>query len=116
MNIYPILIRIDLKERVKKNDFKMLTPFVDADGIIRVGGRVDNAVVSYETKHPVLFQYSHRVSHLITEEAHRCGHSGIATIAAKTRRMYWIILVHDIAKAVKFKCVVCRSMESKSET
>jgi hypothetical protein len=48
----------------------MLTPFVDADGIIRVGGRVDNAVVSYETKHPVLLPYSHRVSRLITEEAH----------------------------------------------
>ncbi|CAB3977716.1 PREDICTED: uncharacterized protein LOC107334806 [Paramuricea clavata] len=95
-----------LEERVKKNEFKMLTPFVDADGIIRVRGRVDNAVVSYETKHPVLLPYSHRVSRLITEEAHRCGHSGIATTAAKTRRMYWIIRVHDIAKAVKFKCVV----------
>ena len=94
----------------------MLTPFVDADGIIRVGGRVDNAAVSYDTKHPVLLPYSHRVSRLITEEAHRCGHSGIATTAAKTRRMYWIIRVHDIAKAVKFKCVVCRSMEPKSET
>jgi hypothetical protein len=69
----------------------MLTPFVDSDGIIRVGGRVDNAVVSYETKHPVLLPYSHRVSRLIREEAHRCGHSGIATTAAKTRRMYWII-------------------------
>ena len=59
-----------LKERVKKKYFKMLTPFVDADGIIRVGGCVDNAVVSYETKHPALLPYSHRVSRFITEEAH----------------------------------------------
>ena len=110
------LAQTSLKERMKRNDFKMLTPFIDADGIIRVGGRVDNAVVSYETRHPALLPYRHRVSRLITEEAHRCGHSGIATTAAKTRRMYWIVRVHDIAKAVKFRCVVCRSMEPKAET
>jgi hypothetical protein len=104
-----------LKEMVKKNDFKILTLFVDADGIIRVGGRVDNAVVSCETKHPVLLPYNHRISRLITEETHRCGQSGSATTAAKTRRMYWIIRVHDIAKAVKFKCVVFRSMKPESE-
>ena len=38
-----------LKERLKKNDFKMLTPFVDADDIIRVGGRADKASNSITT-------------------------------------------------------------------
>ena len=36
--------------RLKKDDFKMLSPFIDDEGIIRVGGRMDKAIVSYETK------------------------------------------------------------------
>ncbi|XP_028394872.1 uncharacterized protein LOC114519015 [Dendronephthya gigantea] len=110
------LAQMSLKERLKRNDFKTLSPFVDPGGIIRVGGRVDNAVVSYETRHPALLPYHHRISRLITEEAHRCGHSGIATTTAKTRRMYWIIRAHDLAKAVKYKCVVCKAMEPKAES
>ncbi|XP_028397204.1 uncharacterized protein LOC114521013 [Dendronephthya gigantea] len=110
------LAQMSLKERLKRNDFKALSPFVDPGSIIRVGGRVDNAVVSYETRHPALLPYHHRISRLITEEAHRCGHSGIATTTAKTRRMYWIIRAHDLAKAVKYKCVVCKAMEPKAES
>ena len=77
-----------LKDRLKKNEFRTLSPFVDEEHIIRVGGRVDNALVSYERKHPALLPYKHKVSRLITEEAHRQGHSGVATTAAKTRRQY----------------------------
>lgn len=66
-----------LQNRLVNNEFKMLSPFVDDEGIIRVGGRVDKAIVSYETKHPVLLPHDHIVSRLIIEEAHRCGHPGV---------------------------------------
>ena len=54
---------------------KILTPFVDAYGIIRVGGRVDNAVVSCETKHPVLLPYNHRISRLKADFQLRVFHT-----------------------------------------
>ena len=41
-----------LKDRLKRKEFRTLSPFVDEEGVIRVGGRVDNALVSYEKKHP----------------------------------------------------------------
>ena len=44
----------DFKSRMKNGEFKTLSPFVDDKGIIRVGGRIDKAVMSYEEKHPVL--------------------------------------------------------------
>ena len=102
--------------RLKKDDFKMLSPFIDDEGIIRVGGRMDKAIVSYETKHPAMLPHDHKISRLITQEAHQCGHPGVATTAAKTRAKYWILRVHDLAKTVKFKCVTCREMEPKTET
>ena len=105
-----------LQHRLVKNEFKMLSPFVDDEGIIRVGGCVNKAIVSYETKHPVLLPHDHVVSCLIMQEAHRCGHPGVATTVAKTRTNYWIVRGHDLAKAVKYKCVLCREMEPKTET
>ena len=106
----------NLQNRLLNSEFKMLSPFVDDEGIIRVGGRVDKAMVSYETKHPVLLPHDHVVSRLIIQEAHRCGHPGVATTVAKTRTNYWIVRGHDLAKAVKYKCVLCREMEPKTET
>lgn len=106
----------NLQNRLLNNEFKMLSPFVNDEGIIRVGGRVDKAMVSYETKHPVLLPHDHVISRLIIEEAHRCGHPGVATTVARTRTNYWIVRGHDLAKAVKYKCVLCREMEPKTET
>ena len=104
-----------LHGRLKKDDFKMLSPFIEDEGIIRVGGRMDRAIVSYETKHLALLLHDHKISRLITQEAHQCGHPGVATIAAKTRTKYWILRVQDLTNTVKFKCVTCREMEPKTE-
>ena len=100
-----------LHSRLKKDDFKTLSPFIGEEGIIRVGGRMHKAIVSYETKHSALLPDDHKISHLITQEAHQCGHPGVATTAAKTRAKYWILRGHELAKTVKFKCVTCREIE-----
>ena len=109
-------VQKSLHSRLKKDDFKMLSPFIDDEGIIRVGGCMDKAIVSYATTHPMLLLHDHKISRLITQEAHQCGHPGVATTAAKSRVKYWILRVHDLAKTVKFKCVTCREMEPKTET
>ena len=106
----------DLKSRMKNGEFKTLSPFVDDKGIIRVGGRIDKAIMSYEEKHPVLLPSEHRISLLITSHMHNQGHPGIATTTAKTRRKYWILKASKLSKAVKFKCVTRREMAHKAET
>lgn len=55
----------DLKSRMKNGEFKSLSPFIDEKEVIRVGGRIDKAIVSYEEKHPVLLPSDHRISLLI---------------------------------------------------
>jgi hypothetical protein len=105
-----------LDAKVKAKELKMLSPFTDEEGIIRVGGRIDNALVSYETKHPALLPHGHRIARLIMEEFHQKGHTGVATTVAKTRRMYWIVRAHDLAKTIKSNCVTCRAANPKTET
>ena len=104
-----------LKDRVAKGEFKSLSPFRDDQGILRVGGRVSKAVVSYDCKHPVLLPHDHWISPLIVRHAHQIGHHGVATTTAKTRRKYWILRANDLAKSVKHRCVFCREMAHKVE-
>ena len=106
----------DLRLRMEKGEFKTLSPFSDEKGVIRVGGRVDEAFVSYETRHPALLPSDHWISWLITRHAHQYGHNGVAATTAKTRTKFWILKANKLSKSVKFKCGFCREMAHKTET
>ena len=75
-----------LKDSRKIGESKNLSPCADSDGIVRVGGLADNALVSHETKHPELLPREHWISLLITGHLHQCGHTAIATTVAETRK------------------------------
>ena len=83
-----------------KGEFKTLSPFTDEKGIIRVGGRLDKAIVSYETKHPALLPSTHGISLLITQHKHQFGHPGVVTTTAKIRQQYWILKGNKLSKSV----------------
>ena len=106
----------DLKHRLNKGEFKTLSPFVDNGGIIRVGGRIDEAIVSYETKHPALLPSNHWISMLLTRQAHQYGHNGTAATTAKVRQKYWILKAPKLSKRVKSQCAFCHEMAKKCET
>ena len=105
-----------LKSRIEKGELKFLSPFVDDCGIMRVGGRIDRAIASFEQKHPALLPYGHRVSMLITRHVHETSHSGVAATMAKIRLQYWILQGHKLAKTVKYRCTKCRAFQHKTET
>ena len=106
----------ELHERFKNKEFNMPSPFTDDKGIIRVGGRVDKAIVTYASKHPVLLPKNHHISYLITKDVHQITHTGIASTAAKTRRKFWIIGVQKLAKLIKKKCIYCKKSHPKIES
>ena len=105
-----------LPQKMQRGYVKTLTPYADENGIIRVGGRVDPSLLSYDNTRPALLPYNHWLSMLVTHRAHQCGHSGVAAITAKCRRKYWIVRGHNVSRIVKRKCTFCREFEAKAET
>ena len=103
----------ELHVKYKKGEHSKLSPFVDKDGVMKVGGRIDTNIVSYEMTHPALLPKKHWISLFITRYMPQSGHNGGETTAAKSRVKYWIQKVHDLAKLVKFKCKTCREMAKK---
>ena len=106
----------ELHGKITSGELKQFSPFVDTEGIIRVGGRLNKAIVTYDCKHPAMLPYKHWISLLITRHAHQHGHSGIAATTAKVQRKYWILRAHNLAKKVKHECVFCRMTEHKLES
>ena len=105
-----------LSQKMQRGDFKTLTPYADENGIIRVGGRVDPSLLSYDNTRPVLLPYKHWISTLVTRQAHQYGHSRVAATTAKCRRKYWIIRGHNVSRIVKRQCTFCREFVAKVET
>ena len=91
----------NLKGSLESRQLGKLDPFTDSEGILRVGGRVDKTIATYDTRHPVLLSRDHWTSKLIMRQAHQYGHSGVAATVAKVRRRYWIVRAHSLAKSVK---------------
>ena len=40
----------------------------------------------------------------------------MAATVAKTRTKYWIVRAHNLAKSIKFRCVVCREIRARVES
>ena len=58
--------------------FDQLQPFLDDQGLIRVGGRLKKSNLSYEQKHPLLLPSKHTVTDMIIRKVHIENlHSGI---------------------------------------
>ncbi|XP_037045848.1 uncharacterized protein LOC119081228 [Bradysia coprophila] len=91
-----------------KSKFGQLTPFIDEDGIIRVGGRLIKAKISYEQKHPAILPKNHFVTRLIMEDIHkRNHHAGAQALLSFTRQYYWPESGKRLATRIVKECVLC---------
>jgi hypothetical protein len=89
-----------------------LDPFIDEEGILRVGGRLRRANLSDETKHPVILPKDSRISYMIILDIHKkIGHLGKNSILTRLREKYWIIGANTISKSIVSKCVICRKYQ-----
>ncbi len=93
-----------------------LSPFLDSNGIIRVGGRLKESLIDYDIKHPMVIPKNSILSKLIINDAHQATmHGGTQLTMSHTRNKYWII---DTRKSVRnqiTKCVKCHRYSQKMQ-
>ncbi|XP_055386622.1 uncharacterized protein LOC129615436 [Condylostylus longicornis] len=85
-----------------------LTPFIDCDDIIRVGGRLNNAAVNEYAKHPIVLPGTDIVSKLLMNHLHiQHLHAGPLALLAISRQRYWILQGRQLSRIVVSQCVLC---------
>ena len=85
-----------------------LNPFLDAQNVLRVGGRLVNSLLPYGVKHPIVLpKKDHFVDLLLRYEHFRNNHIGPNGLIAIVRQTYWIINAKTQAKRIVSRCTVC---------
>lgn len=85
-----------------------LRPFVDDNGILRVGGRLKHAILSYDEKHPMIVPPYSWLTKLLAESCHRQTlHGGVQLTLGLLRLRYWIPQGRVAVKRVLHRCVTC---------
>jgi len=85
-----------------------LRPFISADKLIRVGGRLANAPLSFAEKHPILLAKECHLSHLLVREAHALAlHGGPQLTRSVLAKNYWILHANTLIRSEIKQCVRC---------
>ena len=93
---------------------RQLDLFRDDKGVWRCRGRIQNAAVSYSTKHPALLHKDHPFTFLVTRKAHEdVLHNGVKETLTEIRSKFWIVRGRSLAKKIVQQCRVCRRHEGK---
>lgn len=106
---------LDKKELSSRSKILTLSPFIDDEGLIRVGGRIDKSNCPYDYRHPILLESSHQLCKLIFKYEHiRNMHAGPQLLLATVRQTVWPIRGRVLARSTVRGCVCCRRVQGKA--
>ncbi|XP_051173483.1 uncharacterized protein LOC127289540 [Leptopilina boulardi] len=92
----------------KSHPFARLTAFIDAEGVLRVGGRLNYSDLEFESKHPAIHPKDCTFSQLIIDNAHRkLLQGGTQLTLSFIRRHFWILDGRRLVKSYILRCVKC---------
>ena len=90
------------RDVTKSSPLHKLNPFLDEEGIIRVGGRI--------REHCIVIPHQHPISRAIVLYVHNRAHVGVEWTLGKVREKYWIVKARPLVKKIVRSCVTCRKL------
>ena len=107
----------NLQVKSSSNLYK-LDPFIDAEGLLRVGGRLRNSTSPFEIKHPLIFPKRSQTTTLLVRQYHhgKQHHQGYgATHNAIRQAGFYIINGRSIVSHLIAKCTTCRKLRGRTQ-
>lgn len=85
-----------------------LAPFLDKEGLLRVGGRLSKLSATYHKVHPILISAHHPLTKLIFKREHlRLLHPGPQLLLASLRQKFWPISGRSLPRKIVHTCLKC---------
>ena len=100
----------------RSSKLNIFRPFVDEEGLLRVGGRIELGKLAYTKRHPILLLREHRVVELlITYEHLRLLHAGPTLVTASLTQRFCIIRGRRTIRAKIRHCVTCKCVGARAK-
>jgi len=98
----------DNKLLYSRSQLVKLSPIICKDGLLRVGGRLDNLQLPADVKHPILLPKSNRITRMILEDEHTTNlHPGVSALFVTVRQKYWIFGARNLIRNLVHNCIKC---------
>ncbi|XP_046385606.1 uncharacterized protein LOC124155646 isoform X2 [Ischnura elegans] len=96
------------KEQPCTKRMQRLSPFIDDEGLLRVGGRLKHADLPHHGKHQILLPKSHHVVNLLIDYYHiKYLHAGPVLLQSILYEQFWILSARSVIRSRIFKCIRC---------
>lgn len=105
------------KDDSSRNPLWKLDPFIDDDGLLKIGGRLRNSELSGKEKHPIVIPGRHHVGLLLLRHFHEVvKHQGRHFTEGAVRLAgFWVIGGKRCITAMIHRCVTCRKLRGRLE-
>lgn len=100
-----------------QNGLYTLDPFIDNDGLLKVGGRLRNSASQDTLKHPAIIPKNHPITKMIIAHHHEnVKHQGKGlTINEIRANGFWIQGINKVVARYIGQCFVCRKLRRPTE-
>jgi len=93
---------------MKQSPLRKLTPFLDTEEVIRVGGRLNLSQLPYQSKHPAVLPKNHKFTRLLAEDYHEeMKHASGRLLLSRIRELYWPLDGRRLVKSIARNCFRC---------
>ncbi|KAL1446439.1 hypothetical protein WDU94_015591, partial [Cyamophila willieti] len=90
------------------NHLRSLSPLITSAGILAVGGRLSQAPIPEEAKHPILLPCKAHLTKLLIHHYHDITlHGGPKVVQSLIQRSFWIVGARSLIRNLLSKCVKC---------
>ena len=88
--------------------------YKEDSGVLRCSGRIQNSLLPYSTKCPVLLPKKHYFTRLIILDCHeKVFHNKVNETLTQLGSEYWVLKGREAVKEVVGRCVICKKLEGK---
>lgn len=97
------------------NSLASLSPYIDRDGIMRVGGHLQKAGLKAAATHPMILSVHSHIVTLLIESTHQAlKHAGPSAVMATMAYQYHIPKIEKTLRKLGRSCVTCRKAYART--
>ncbi|GFU56639.1 integrase catalytic domain-containing protein [Trichonephila clavipes] len=96
------------------SEIKSLVPYLDGNNLLRLTGRLLEADLCFDEKHPVILLRRCKFTELLVIREHeRIGHCGVSATLTQLRKKYLVPKGRQLVKTMIRICLVCKKYSAK---